>query len=435
MSLWPRSFFARNLLLIVGMFGVAQFASWALFAAMVQRPRIERFAPYVSAQTTTLRLALQDRTPAERTRFLAAVQQQSGGTLRVMQQPPAGLAPPSELLVRWFFELLRPRLGPGEALAWQGAPERMLWVKVPVQAQDYWVGFSAEGFVLELTDAALAVLAVSVLLALLGAWLIRAGLIRPLRALETAALRVGEGAPQPQVRASMPLELERVARSFNTMAERLDARDSERALMLAGISHDLRTPLTKLWLGVEMLDGHADAELLARMTRSVEAASRIIEQFIDFARDDAEPVQDCDVRALLQEVAHDTLGGAAQISLAEGAAAICLARPQALRRMLANLLENARRHGLAPVAVRVDRQADMLTIEIVDHGPGVPVAALATLTQPFVRLDAAQAATHGTGLGLAIVERLARAHGGSLELDNAPHAGLRARLRLQAPVA
>jgi two-component system osmolarity sensor histidine kinase EnvZ len=77
----------------------------------------------------------------------------------------------------------------------------------------------------------------------------------------------------------------------------------------------------------------------------------------------------------------------------------------------------------------------MLTIEIVDHGPGVPVAALATLTQPFVRLDAAQAATHGTGLGLAIVERLARAHGGSLELDNAPHAGLRARLRLQAPVA
>ncbi len=452
MSAWPRSFFGRNLLLIIGMFFVGQMVSWVLFVALVQRPRIEHFAPVVSTQLATLRLALQDRDADARRHLLAALQQQSGKALRVSTQAPAAMAQPPQWLVRWFFGQLRQQLAPGETLAWQSVPVAMLWVRLPLARQEYWVGFDAQGFVLEVEDAALAILAVSVALALLGSWLIQTSLLRPLHALERAALRVGGGVEQGQtegnahaddlgnsaatvrVDAPMPLELARVARSFNTMAARLEARDRERALMLAGISHDLRTPLTNLWLGVEMLRGQADADLLARMTRSIETSNHIIGQFIDFARDAAaEAPQRCDPGSLAHAVAGEVLGGAARIELHADAQQACALRPLAVRRMLTNLLENARRHGRAPVHVRFKRLSEMLQIEVLDHGPGVPTEALATLTLPFVRLDGAAAVAGSTGLGLAIVERLARAHGGSLQLSNQPQGGLRACLQLHAP--
>lgn len=460
MTMWPRSFFGRNLLLIIGMFFVGQVVSWALFVALVQRPRIERFAPVISAQLATLRLALQDRDAATRQRLLDTLQRQSGNALRITSQAPGEVTQPSQWLVRWFFGLLRRQLGPGHTLAWQSSPTYTLWVRLPMAQQDYWVGFAAQGFVLEVEDAALAILAVSVGLALLGSWLIQASLLRPLRALERAALRVGgtpdhgwenepldgvphagldhalEGASMPaRVGSAMPLELARVAHSFDTMAARLQARDHERALMLAGLSHDLRTPLTNLWLGVEMLRGQADADLLARMTRSIETSNHIIGQFIDFARSAAaEAPQHCDLASLVYAVAEEIPGLVVQFELHADALQTCSLRPLAMRRMLANLLENAHRYGRAPVQLRASRQTDALQIEVRDHGAGVSAEALASLTQPFVRWGEAQSMVGGTGLGLAIVERLARAHGGVLQLRNHPQGGLCAQLRIHAPL-
>lgn len=419
------------------MFFVAQLGTWALFVGLVQRPRLQHFAPYVAAQTAILRLALRDRSPYEREQFLASLRLNLVGNLRITPIAPPTERRPSEFSVRWFFGLLRPHLAPDQSLAWQSQPQRVLWVRTPVDTQHvYWVGFPAEGFVMVFSDAALALLAVSILVALVGALLIQFGLIPPLKALEAAALRVEQMAPTQAVTQSMPLELKRVATSFNRMQEILNARDRERALMLAGISHDLRTPLTKLWLGVEMLKGQADVELLDCMTRSVQTAEYIIDQFIYFAREgDTEPMVMCNIPALVRDAALIAVDDPMHLRVDCGAMPQCFARPIALRRMVSNLVNNAVCHGSPPIVVHAAWNAGVLSISVTDHGQGVPPALLHTVTQPFIRLDQPQSGRPGTGLGLAIVERLARAHGGELRLDNGAAGGLNAKLRICAESA
>ena len=433
MSVWPRTFFGRNLLLIVGMFVVGQMGSWALFVVLVQRPRLEHFAPYVVGQTATLRAALADRDPPQRAAFLQALRSKLDGTLLVQAGKPHGHHRPSSYLVRWFFRILRPRLAADQGLLWQSAPHPVLWVRTPISGhQVYWVGFPADGFSLAVSEAVLALLGVSVAVALIGSGLIQFGLIAPLKVLESAALRVGAGEAPVAILEPLPRELERVASGFNRMQRSLAERDRERALMLAGISHDLRTPLSKLWLGIEILREQSDPEVLAQMTRSVQAADRIIEQFISFARGDAtEQLELLNVPVLIRDASIDAERNC-DLKIDCEPMLHCWVRPLMIRRMLANLLDNASRHGQPPLVLTAGWSAHMLMITVTDHGAGVPQAQLSSLTEPFVRLIQPHNPSSGAGLGLAIVERLARAHGGKLVLALAPHGGLQAELHLRA---
>ena len=434
MRLWPRSFFARNLLLIIGMFFVAQLASWTLFLSLVQRQRMEHFAPFIVAQTQMLRTALRGRDAAARALFLASIRKELAGRLDVSEAAPVDASGTPNVLVAWFFGLLRPSLAAGQEAIWQSTPRPVLWVKTPVDSNVvYWIGFPAAGFVLEPRNLVAALLIVSLMVAVAGAALIQFGLIPPLKTLESAALQVGEGHAAQPVTRPMPLELERVAGAFNRMQESLNARDSERSLMLAGISHDLRTPLTKLWLGVEMLEGKADAELLAQLAASVQAADRIVTQFIDFARDGAtEPLSRCDLSALLRSAAIEAVEDRNALRVDCEPMPQCLVRTTALRRIVANLTNNAARYGAAPIVLQAAWSEGYLRVSVTDHGLGVPESALTQLTRPFMRLRD-ERPTSGTGLGLAIVDRLIRSQGGRLELRNRAGAGLRAEFWIPAP--
>jgi two-component system osmolarity sensor histidine kinase EnvZ len=213
------------------------------------------------------------------------------------------------------------------------------------------------------------------------------------------------------------------------MARDLARLEDDRALILAGVSHDLRTPLARLRLGVEMAE--TDPQLKSGMAADIDEMDRIIGQFLDFARiAGGEPVAATDLAALAREVAqrHRELGHALAEEIAPTLALEL--RPLAIRRLISNLLDNAFRYASADVRLRVAPSAGGAVIEVLDRGPGIPAGEAERLRQPFTRLETARSGKGGSGLGLAIVDRIARMHEGTLELAPRPGGGLVARVVL-----
>jgi two-component system osmolarity sensor histidine kinase EnvZ len=205
---------------------------------------------------------------------------------------------------------------------------------------------------------------------------------------------------------------------------------AERAIVLAGLSHDLRTPLARLRLESELSINDETARAAA--VADIEQMDAIIAQFLDYARGDGDetPVG-ADINALVEQVAKRPGRVPVKPSLDLGTLPPSVrVRPKALTRAVANLLDNARKYGAEPFAVKTRRERDEIVIDILDSGPGIPETELERIKRPFTRLENARTDTTGTGLGLAIVERIARLHGGKFELLNHPEGGLTARLRL-----
>jgi two-component system osmolarity sensor histidine kinase EnvZ len=278
----------------------------------------------------------------------------------------------------------------------------------------------------------------ALLLSLFGAWLIVFRITRPLKALQLAARKVGSGATPERLDENGPTELATVAHAFNQMSADLARIDQDRALILAGISHDLRTPLTRLRMGIEM---GGDEGLREGMTADVEEMDKTIGQFLDFARSEGgEAPQDVDVAALLLDIATQYRRRGFKVELATSAGAgptppaALPVRPQALRRAISNLIDNALLYAGsdALVELALGASAGEFSIEVLDRGPGIPPSEVERMKRPFARLEAARTNTAGAGLGLAIVDRVARSHNGRLELLPRVGGGLVARLALPA---
>ncbi|HJS77115.1 MAG TPA: ATP-binding protein, partial [Burkholderiales bacterium] len=269
-------------------------------------------------------------------------------------------------------------------------------------------------------------------LALAGAWLIASNLARPLAALTRAAERIGRGEPHQQLAEEGPRELKTLAGAFNRMARDLESMERERAMVLAGISHDLRTPLSRMRLALEM-SGAAKEEMRGdfdAMVADIGEIDAIIGQFLDFARGVNEDKKPQDLGALLDDIAdHYTRLGKKIAIRKENIGPLAFAR-MAVRRAVSNLVDNALRHAAEPIEMELRKSASGVVIEVRDRGPGIPAAETERLKRPFTRLDAARSGRGGAGLGLAIVERVARAHGGGLELLPRDGGGLVARLAL-----
>jgi signal transduction histidine kinase len=259
----------------------------------------------------------------------------------------------------------------------------------------------------------LALLAVAV--ALLSGWAVRR-LTRPLASLADAADGLARDLDQPPLPEHGPQEVVRAARSFNAMQRSLKSYLETRAQALAGVSHDLRLPLTRLRLRLEQLP---ERDARAAMQRDLEEMDAMVGGTLDFLRagNDTEQAVKLNLVALLEGLAEDAEAAGAKVSL-HGTAAPIMARPQALRRCLANLIDNARRYGGGEVEVRLRDGAGSVDIRIEDRGPGIPAEECERVFEPYVRLEASRARhTGGTGLGLAIARAVARAHGGEVRLE------------------
>ena len=252
--------------------------------------------------------------------------------------------------------------------------------------------------------------------------------VRPIRRLAAAADGFGKGRDVPDIKPEGATEIRTAAAAFNLMRERIQRSIVQRTEMLAGVSHDLRTPLTRMKLQLAMLgDGPEIIDLKADLTEMED----MVEEFLAFARGEgAEAVVDADIREILDDVVAGARRGGASIDVDSDAALIVPVRPNAFKRCLNNLVINAMVHA-NNVAVRASRNDDAIEVTIDDDGPGIPSEQREEVFKPFYRLDSARNLdVGGTGLGLTIARDVMRGHGGDLRIEKAPLGGVRARLRL-----
>jgi two-component system osmolarity sensor histidine kinase EnvZ len=270
------------------------------------------------------------------------------------------------------------------------------------------------------------------LLSTAAAWIFVRQLSAPLKRLVFAARQLGKGRSVRLPVSASPSEMAEVYRAFNQMAEDVEQAGRERELMLAGVSHDLRTPLTRLRLSLELLNH--DSELTEDMVRDIEDMDAILDQFLAFIRDGRdEPVEELDLLELIREVVAPYNQQREQVRLCLESVPIFPLRRVSIKRLLVNLIENALRYGGNAVEVAVsvsgNCSAPYVVLSVLDRGAGIDPAELGSIFNPFTRGDRARGG-QGAGLGLAIVKRIAALHGGSVELRNRSGGGLEARVCL-----
>jgi two-component system osmolarity sensor histidine kinase EnvZ len=252
--------------------------------------------------------------------------------------------------------------------------------------------------------------------------------VKALRRLAAAADGFGKGRPVPFFKIEGAVEIRQAAVAFITMRDRIQRQVRQRTQMLAGVSHDLRTPLTRMKLALEILGEDPAVEELKSDVAEME---HMVHGYLDFVRGEGtEPPIETDITLLLDDVAIAMRREGSQLSLTSPAEYVLPVRPNALKRCLANLIGNARRHG-SHVWVTALPVADGIDILVDDDGPGIPLADRGRVFRAFVRLDPSRnPSTGGVGLGLTIARDVARGHGGDVRLEDSPQGGLRARLHL-----
>ncbi|RLJ37683.1 ATP-binding protein [Acidovorax sp. 106] len=447
-GLWPRSLLGRNLLLMAVLIVLGQLCAAALVRHMILKPRVAQVADGVARNVAAIRAGLQALPPGQRQDFVQAFNAQAAQTqAHALAAAPGSWRTVLSPMERQFVRAVTQRLDAAQGTqatsaepVWRRDSSGVLSLRVVHEGaqgpETYWLNLPSVFPTREFTGAWLMATLASMVLALAGAWWLQRHLNQPLQRVVQAAQRLARGQPPAPLSQDGPTEIATVARSFNHMAHSLAQADRERALMLAGVSHDLRTPLTKLRLGVEIAGAQIEPELATGMVRSMDEMDAIVGQFLHFARmQEAEPPQPAALDDLAQAIAQAQADHGRSVALELGAPPLAPVQPQALRRAVDNLVENAWRHGTAPVVLRTGSEGDAVWIEVQDHGPGLPASELDRVRQPFARGEAARSGRPGAGLGLAIADRVARAHGGRLTLHSAPGQGLRARLVLPVGLA
>jgi two-component system osmolarity sensor histidine kinase EnvZ len=342
---------------------------------------------------------------------------------------------------RQFVELsqhLRARMPAGTQIEVDDARPPRLWVRYP--GKSTWVVVPVDipprpRFIIETVSMLLAAL----LLSLLAVWQMQ----RPLSRVALAARAFGAGGRPEPVNVQGPRELRDLIGSFNDMMRRLNEAGDDQAVMLAGVAHDLKAPLTRLKLRASVLVAENER---AGLIRDVDSLTNIVQQFLEFAGQAADAGSPVGVEAFLREQFSSTDTAEAGEGL-DGADGPDTAEPPLFRldlhagpqfklprtlldRLVTNLVDNALEHGAPPVEIETGRDLQHWLISVRDHGPGIPDDRIAAAMKPFVRLDAARGGEGHCGLGLAIVTRLALDRGGRCDVDNHPDGGLRVRIAL-----
>lgn len=432
--LLPRSLLARNIGLLVILVFVTQACSLFVLLHYVQRARVERAATVFSHYVTTLDRALDGMSPADARAAVARI----GG----QGEPPPAESPGSDTVHpfrTWqrevFMQALRRDLARDTDVRWQGGQDdEKLWIQVHAAGSPTWIvlPMTADSQAGSVT-AAIALFAALGLLAALTGYLLQRHINRPLRDLASAAREIHAGDMPDPLPTDGPTEIAQVSRAFNDMTEALQQAEKTRALMLAGVSHDIRTPLTKLRLAMAMtLPRGTDDAFVASVEGYLDHIDTILQQFMDYAGSGEKEVPESgDLNALVSQLAADFAGLGHEFELDLGPLHPVVYRPTSMLRMLMNLMQNAIKYGKTGLFVRTWQDDHHAHVAICDRGNGISVAELERLREPFSRGSNTRG-EGGTGLGLAIVDRIARLHGGALSFRERDGGGLEVVVSLPA---
>ncbi len=295
----------------------------------------------------------------------------------------------------------------------------LLWVDIPVDDKTIRMGFDRQRVSANPPIVVIVVIAGGILLTLLTSFLVVKRVVGPLARMSAAVQEVGHGRKPPPLSEEGPEELATLARAFNQMSSEVQELSENRTVIVAGISHDLRTPLTRLGLSVELLSQDSDPKLIAGIRRDLEAMDSLLGQFLQFSRGLGDAHQEkLDLYEVVSSNAADLRREGSDVQVHGSGPCPYTADPAALERVLANLMENAAHYGGgSPVEVRLKKDTQVFSITIADRGPGIPVDQIEAVFRPFHRLELARDnRTGGSGLGLAIARQLAIRHGWTIEL-------------------
>jgi len=446
--------FWRTLLLIVSL-AVASLVAWVPTVRVFERePRAHQIAEQVVSIINATRIALVYSDPERRRDLMADLLENE--SLRVVPLEPSDRVKPlrDSALLRLVEQQVQRRLGANTRLASEVNGIGGFWVSFSIDEDAYWVYIERDLLRRDIGRGWVAWAALATMFSLLAAIAIARLVNRPLAALSRAAADLGAGQIPSPLPDKGPIEIRTVNRSFNRMVSDLEKLNRDRAILLAGVSHDLRTPLTRMRLELEMNElPEASREA---MIGDLEQMDSIVRQFLDYAVPTPQRgAEEVDLSALVREAlvrnrllapaGSGTGGTEADASVAQFVqlkvdvqpGIFVLGHRTELARTLDNLLNNAQRYGRCPdgslqLEIRLHGDGNEAVLMVADHGPGIAPQEISRLVRPFERGDPSRSGAVGAGLGLAIVERVVRIHGARLDFHRNEPTGLRIELRLPA---
>ncbi|NOX69380.1 MAG: HAMP domain-containing protein [Gammaproteobacteria bacterium] len=309
-----------------------------------------------------------------------------------------------------------------------------VWVDIPVNGNTVRVGLARERISASPPLVLLLVISGGALLVLITSIVVVRRVIGPLERLSHAVQEIGQGSQPPPLAEDGPEELATLARVFNRMSLEVHDLLENRTVMVAGISHDLRTPLTRLGLAIEMIGDQGDPKLVAGIRRDLAAMENLVKQFMELAQGLSDVrEEEVDLWQVLRMQVEDLQRAGHDVRLGPDPGCHLVGDPFALARILTNLLDNAAHYGNGkPVDAELQCEPGLVSIRICDRGPGIPEAELEAVFRPFHRLDTAREdRTGGSGLGLAIARQLANKNGWTIDLKPRPRGGTVAVLHLR----
>ena len=429
MGMFPRSAFGQTVFLVAALLLINQIVSYITVSFYVVKPTIEQVNLILSKQVKTVFIEWEEGVEVSKEASDKFFEITGIEVMTQRQAMSEGLAETREysMLSRSMSKELngsaRVRISQTDPLVY--------WVEAP-QAPGYWVRVPLTGLQENNLKFLTFYLSSIGFLSVLGGWLFARHLNRPLKALQQAAVKVGVGDFSTKLEEQGSTEVIEVTRAFNQMSRGIAALENDRRLLMAGVSHDLRTPLTRIRLATEMMSDDEDY-LREGIIHDIEDMNAIIDQFIEYLRHHKrEELELEDLNAIVSEVVeaeqkhHRTITFTENPSLGEVPVSTV-----AIKRVVTNMIENAIRYsdGDIEVETRVSSNKKFAMVVVNDHGPGIPESELETVFEPFKQGDAARG-SEGSGLGLAIIKRIVDMHGGRVQLLNRPEGGLSAQIYL-----
>lgn len=431
-SLVPASLFSRVLLTLVLTFGSFALITFAAVVYYALFPVVQRSTADLAALMELSARTLAQLPPQMRGEYREKLLSEYQLRLLTPDEPPGGLHnhffPYVDRLSHALSDRLERRVHMQSNVI---DGERWFWVDLRTSAGTVWAGFPRNRIQTRPLEGVFVISSLALLLLLITATVLARRVTSPLTRLSRAAEEVAMGRSPERLPESGPTELASLARQFNRTSQQVRELLADRTVLLAGISHDLRTPLTRLRLALEMLPENVDTTLRATMERDIEEMNAQISQTVELGRTlGAGERNRVDVGALISEV----VGNRPRVVWLHSSGCIQSVNGIALRRILGNLIENALRYSAAPVEVRLDCQHRAPVVFVLDRGLGIPELEREAVFRPFYRLEGSRnRQTGGSGLGLAVARQLAIANDMEIHLSARVGGGTVASVRLPPP--
>ncbi|MFT5588934.1 MAG: two-component system osmolarity sensor histidine kinase EnvZ [Bradyrhizobium sp.] len=436
---WFRSGLFWRTFVLLAFLIMASMAAWVASLRVVERePRAEQLANQIISVVTITRAALTHSAPDMRIELLFDLASNEGIRVYPLEKDDIVMPPRDSTLMPLLQMRIRNKLGLETRFARKVNDVAGFWVSFKIDGDDYWLMLDRDRIDRTSGIQWLGWAAVTLLLALLGAGFISRLINQPLARLSAAARAIAKGQQPEPLPERGTLEIREANQSFNHMVDDLNRIESDRAVILAGISHDLRTPLSRMLLEVEM--AKLSDEARTGMQSDLAQMDGIIGQFLDYAKPtDVASFVAIDLSQLLELAAQEASRlPDVRVTTHIDTGITTRGNPIELKRVVSNLIENARRYGktgdseFADIDLICCIEGGKVLIEVGDHGDGIPESEMDRLRRPFTRLDVARGQANGSGLGLAIVERVIRRHSGKLHLRNRHDHGLIIEITLPA---